>query len=294
MSDDGRVVAGWDGSPDSVDALGWAWTEACRRDVALEVVAVLHPPRPPSAPALLASRALLHDAVRGEVSAALEVLDAPDRRVRSDVRVVTGAPVAELQRAAAGASLLVVGHRGRGASESAGSTSTTLAAGAPCPVAVVRCHGRPCAPRDRPVVAGVDASYASRGALHVAADLAGGPDPQVVAVLAHPVEVVDPRRAALDVPAEPGAAARLLEDFVAGVREAHPHVDLVTRVRVGRPGEVLVDASRGASAVVVSTTGGSLLRRLLARPDGSGCPLVVVPATTALRRDAQERYRARA
>ena len=75
---------------------------------------------------------------------------------------------------------------------------------------------------------------------------------------------------------------RLLSEILAGVREDHPDVRLEHEVVAVAPGQALVDASGGASLVVVGSRGlgffrgmllGSVSQAVLHRAE---CPVVVV------------------
>jgi len=140
---DGGIVLGHDGSKCAQEALRWAGRLARRADLDLHVIrswAMTTAPRPATwtagyVPPLVEWEEAVLAELSGHVAAA--GLD-PD--VRVDCHAVHKAPVPALMVAAEGASLLVVGARGRGgfAGLLLGSVGGQLVHHAPCPVTVVR------------------------------------------------------------------------------------------------------------------------------------------------------------
>ena len=142
-----RIVVGVDGSPGSEAALRFALADAARRGARLVVLAVAAVPEywamaygmtaPLPLPEIL-------DGVRAMAQREVDELRAaqPDLagRVPITVEAVEGAPAEVLVDRAAGADLLVVGHRGRGTVLSAvlGSVGLRCVLHASCPVTVVR------------------------------------------------------------------------------------------------------------------------------------------------------------
>jgi nucleotide-binding universal stress UspA family protein len=139
----GGVVVGHDGSACAHEALRWAARLARRADVDLHVVrawSMTSAPRPSSwepgyVPPLQDWEQAVHEELTAHVAAA-----GLDPAVRVTCHVVHHAPVRGLLAAAEGASLLVVGARGRGgfAGLLLGSVSDQLVHHAACPVTVVR------------------------------------------------------------------------------------------------------------------------------------------------------------
>jgi nucleotide-binding universal stress UspA family protein len=140
---DGGIVLGHDGSMCAQEALRWAARLARKADVDLHVVrswAMTTAPRPTTStpgyvPPLVEWEQAVLDELTGHVAAA-----GLDPAVRVTCHVVHKAPVPALMAAAEGASLLVVGARGRGgfAGLLLGSVGDQLVHHAPCPVTVVR------------------------------------------------------------------------------------------------------------------------------------------------------------
>jgi len=144
---DHPVVVGIDGSPASQAALHFAADAAARSAATLTVVTAWHssirdswgddyrsaidPSGPPEQAARQAAEQVAHTAVTAARN------DHPQVAVES--RVVNGRPGQALANASEGASLLVVGARGRGGFTSLllGSVSHTVIHSAACPVAVI-------------------------------------------------------------------------------------------------------------------------------------------------------------
>jgi len=131
----GPVVAGIDGSPQSQDALTFAFEEAALRDVPLVAVCALT-----DAPGRIGG-ALRMEEDFGRLMTSREK-EHPEITV---LRQVTfGTPRSALLTAAAEAQILVVGARGLGGIEgmSLGSVGAALVHHSPCPVAVVHLAAR--------------------------------------------------------------------------------------------------------------------------------------------------------
>jgi nucleotide-binding universal stress UspA family protein len=185
----GSVVVGVDGSPGAARALAWAVDKAALLGPVAPVTAY----HVPSAIEALARRGVGPDtdlyraAAQAALDEAVEAVDAIDPTLAERSMVVESRPGPALCRAAAEASLLVVGTRGRGTLVAGllGSVSAHCARHSPAPVAVIpETH-----PVDRPlhrVVVGVDGSDSARLALRWAFDRTD-PDGLVVAVGALPM-----------------------------------------------------------------------------------------------------------
>lgn len=136
-----RVVVGVDGSETGHAAAGFAFDEAARRGLPLEVVYVWSL-EPYSAPGLWAAQMPVDEYLRDSEQLVKDELVEFRRRypqVEVQVRVLYGHPAPVLADRSAGTALLVVGSRGRGgiAGLLLGSVSQGVLHHADCPVAVV-------------------------------------------------------------------------------------------------------------------------------------------------------------
>lgn len=284
------VTVGVDGSDHALRAVRWGAAEAGRRGTPLRLVTAFGWPgeRPGG------FRLDYHQMLRGRAEAQLAQARAEALRVAPctevEAEVVVGSPRAVLGAEARSAEVLVVGSRGFGRVEGlfAGSVGVALAAGAPCPVVVVRGEERDPAEEQRlPVVVGVDGATWSEEAIAFAFDAAASRGVELVAVhvwhevaapfgydpFADPAAVADEELRALD--------GRLAEHLS---RWAGKHPDVpVRRVLVrGRPAPRLLEQAQQAQLVVVGSHGwggfpglvlGSVGNALVHR---APCPVAVV------------------
>ncbi|WP_411574704.1 universal stress protein [Streptomyces fradiae] len=277
------VVAGLDGSAESLAAAEWAASEARRRALPLRIVHIgqdraptlVRPPLPVPAPATATATAGTVLTRRRAGRVPREVADRLRRAVPGlDVAVEQGPgrPARALLSAARDAEVLVLGSRGLGALGGllAGSVSLPVIAHAPCPVVVVRAPatawGPPGPTGDAP---GRDGDAVPRGG-------------EVVLGL----DLVRPSEAlvgyAFDAAASRGAALRVVHGWSAGTghggsasaapgpgggpsrpgtppltgvlrpwRDMYAEVPVAEQCVVGSPGEHLAEAARGASLLVV-------------------------------------------
>jgi len=140
---DGGIVVGHDGSKSAQEALVWAGRLACRADLDLHVVrawAMMTAPQPSGwTPGYVPPLPEWEQAVLDELTANVKAAGL-DPSVRVHCYAVHKAAAQGLMTAAEGASLLVMGARGRGGFRGLllGSVSDQLVHHAPCPVTVVR------------------------------------------------------------------------------------------------------------------------------------------------------------
>lgn len=244
------VVAGTDGSEESLLAVEWAGREAALHHVPLLVVSVLAPPPWTALPGLGEDvTEVAHKRLERALGAAADRAAgvAPGLKIKTDV--VPGRPARALAALAAEASLLVVGSRGAGgfAAMILGSVSRYCATHAPCPVVVVREETMAV---HREIVVGVrdlDPPGPS-AALDFAFAEAALRKSRLAAVHAWYWSVPASRLDAPDVPA--GTADRLAA-VLAGYQAAYPDVEVRHDVVNAHPGRVLAGASARADLVVL-------------------------------------------
>ena len=297
------IVAGTDGSEESLAAVEWAAVEAVRRRVPLRIVHVLDQrPGPASARGQLmghdlASR-LRHDLPHRARSAL----------VRASRRAAEAAPGVDLGAAAVfgradqvltamteRAPLLAIGSRGAGGFPGLrlGSVALYLATRARCPVVVTAADSRPVFDE---IVVGADDSNHAAAALEFGfgeADVRGA---RLTAMHAW----ADPAAGwpennddwVLSVGQLNEGAAALLSEQVAPWRHKYPEVVVTESTVHGHPGRVLSMASRRADLIVVGGRRGvaeavpGLGPVSYAMLHHAHCPVALIPAAPGLLRAA--------
>lgn len=290
-----HVTVGYDGTPDSREAVMWAADEATARRIALRVVSC-YPVVYVGDPIVGYPTAEVYDAARESVESSLTEIGTAilRRHPELDATTMVSAPSASgaLLADVDANDLLVVGasrHHGAAAFW-LGSTPRAVARRSPCPVVVVRGvagRGRPTS-----VVVGVDGSPASDDALRWACDEADLHGVELVVVHAwdYPYATVDFEDSqARDLMCVD--AARVLEAAVAVARDRSGASVTDVLVEGGaanalletvRDGDLLVLGSRGRGAVAAGLFGSTVNAVL----EQAAVPVVVVrhhtdPAVTA-------------
>jgi nucleotide-binding universal stress UspA family protein len=136
----GRIVAGIDGSPSSLDALSWAARQADLTGATLEIIMTWEWPSSYGWAAPVPADYDPEEDVRQALEDAVARVQAQYPGLAVDPRVVSGHPAPILVEASKGADLLVVGSRGHGefVGMLIGSVSEYCATNAHCPVLVHR------------------------------------------------------------------------------------------------------------------------------------------------------------
>ncbi|MGP7998627.1 MAG: universal stress protein [Streptosporangiaceae bacterium] len=273
------VVAGVDGSPESVRAVEWAAREAVLRGTTLRLVAVASMPprmRPnPATPDTVAGH--IEQATNQALAAAASEASNDARDLPVDTQLLDGvAPAQALVDCGKDALMLVLGSRGAGGFSALvlGSVSRYAATHAPCPVVVVR---EETMAAHREVVVGVRDPAQSAAALSFAFEEAALRKARLVATHARS------RSAFRGHDEAPDEEQRALEALLASWREKYPDVTASAEVMQAHPGRVLSGASARADLVVLGrhTPGegsgpgvGSVTHSVLSHAHG---PVVSVP-----------------
>ncbi|MCW2883600.1 MAG: Universal stress protein UspA and related nucleotide-binding protein-like protein [Streptosporangiaceae bacterium] len=281
------IIAGADGSDQSLRAIEWATEEAARRGLPLQIVYAETPwlADTPVDPQAAAIREWLLTGGQELLEQAVATARERDPRVTVQGEAVPGSPARILLERARDAAMLVLGGRGTGTVGSLvfGSTALQAVTHTPVPVVVVR-----------------DVEPVARGEVAVGVDGAKAGEP-AIGFAFEEAALRKARLRALHVwsnPASswPGDMQPLVydpqdyaeEEFgtsLAGWREKFPDVEVVSEVVHGRPVRILAGVSARADLLVVGTRGrggftglllGSVSHALLHH---AHCPMAVVPST---------------
>lgn len=282
MPDQKRVVAGYDGSPESKLAMQWAAEVAQRRGIGLRVVNATGVD--PTTPAAYRAGVAI-PTERGARAVAEEGAKIAREFANIDVEAVGiehGAVKALVEQSET-AELLVLGNRGRGRLRGVllGSSAFSVAIHAKCPVSIIRHNLRPLPSPEFPIVVGTDGSESSAGAVMEAARLASetGATLKIVSAYAAPSntpwliakyppgthegddpnvwerQVFDPDLDGTSSDQRRRGAANMARDAGDLVAEKYPNVPIELIVASGRPERVIVEAAEDASVIVVGARG---------------------------------------
>lgn len=242
-----QIVAGYDGSPDSEQALDWAIGEARLHEAGLTVCHAWPGPGAPYSGA--AARAVRRSA---EQLLAGAMRRAQARPGSAPVRplLAAGPPAQVLCELSSSSAMVVVGAQGhdRLARALLGPVSLQVAAYASGPVTVVRGRWQPVAGKPAaPVVVGADGSGSAQDAVAFAFEEAArrGAPLHAVCALADAAGVL-------------GAARQVEADFdqaLAKCESDYPHVAVERVLRQGAPRSALLEAATGAQLLVVGARG---------------------------------------
>jgi len=276
------VVVGFSASTCSQNAVRWAAAEAARRQTGLCIVHAYLLPQ--------LGQPVQHDVdtlLRNEAAALLDGIGVSTQRDHPNLQITTRliqqAPVNALREESVGAALTVVGAQESSRLSGAilGSIASAVAAVNPAPVAIVH----PDHPVDGsgPVIVGIDQPEDSSVAIEFAITEAGIRKTELLAVHASARPVVE----GSESPSSAGEAATaraetaLLSTVLAGWRDKHPDVVVISMVREGSPARVLQECARSASMVVVGRRPGGELQAFVMGSTSrslaahSPCPVVI-------------------
>jgi nucleotide-binding universal stress UspA family protein len=289
------IVAGVDGSEDSLRVVRWAAAEADRRAVPLRLVhAFDHTAEHVAGKPTLGEqdRDILLAQARRLLTESAAVAETAVPGLQVEAQLVVGYPIPVLVDESARAHLVVLGATGRTwfTELLAGSVASGLAAHGECPVVVVRGAERD--PADSaPVVVGIDGTPASEAAIAFAFETASARHAPLVAVHGWQMPMVGtvPPDPAV-VSAASGAAHEILAERLAGWGEKYPDVHVRRVVVNDRPASLLVREAEGAQLLVVGSRCHGLLAGAVLGSVGNAlvhrapCPVAVVrPGQTGAR-----------
>lgn len=263
------VVAGLDGSPESRAAVEWAAREAMLRDLPLKIVHVREPLPEPMAQAPLVGGETMQD-----WSERVPRESAEGVRLRHPGLVVTteqpsGRPAEMLATAAGTAELLVLGSRAMGGIGGfmVGSVGLSVVAHTVRPVVLVRAgeqaadehepdpSGVPSSAAPfRPVVLGLDTRHPDETLLEFAFDAAVRRETSLVMVHGWNPPPYYAYGMSGDLAAHNSVALKestALTEVLRPWRQKYPDVEVTEKSRFGSPALHVVNASAGASLVVV-------------------------------------------
>lgn len=242
------IIAGYDGSAGSDEALRWAAREARARGTVLTICLAW-----PSDDLALLGDSGMRDRLRqrgGQILAdgmrsAGSVLDPADVRTE----LAGGLPARVLCERSRSAEMVVVGSHGRDGLGGSllGSVAWRVACHGQGRIVVVRGQWRPVSQSPGPVVVGVDGSPDSQAALVFAVEEAALRDVPLIAVCA-----------LADAPGVLDATARMEEDFIRVMtpqEKEHQEVTVLRQVVFGPPRTALLTAASEAQMLVVGSRG---------------------------------------
>lgn len=252
------LVAAFDGSAESVAALGWAVKDAQLHRDLLTVVSVV-----PRDFYYIQNPELQNRVYEWQHAHASQALKDAEQVVESSAvgdaapkchtDLMFGKPVPTLVDLSKDARLIVVGRRGLGKVDRAiaGSVSSSVVRHAHCPVAIVPADSKPWSPL--PVLVGIDDSPSCATAIELAFDEASRRNVPLVAVhvwfdVGYPVPEFNWH-------AERQYAREILDKNLAPWIPRYPHVELTRRAAEGQPGKWLAEHSTQAQLVVVGSHG---------------------------------------
>jgi nucleotide-binding universal stress UspA family protein len=277
------ILVGYDGSERSEAAVRWAAKAAARQQDSLRVLSAVPLPVVPGGEFLPPTA--VDDFAHGAAGLAEEGAELARAEGATDVvsEGVTANPAQAMLDASDGASLVVVGNRGRHQllETLLGSVGYAVAAHAGCPAVIVR-GDRTAEPLDN-IVVGYDGSEQAGRALEFAAQVAeaAGASLRIVGVWEDP-SVTYGVTGSDDPSPIKDTAEKDIADAMQRVTESHPKVSATSEVVHGQAGSAIAQVAEGAGLLVVGSRGrggfrslllGSVSRQLLS---SAPCPVAVI------------------
>jgi len=242
------IVAGYDGSPGSAQAVRWAAREALARGTTLTVCLAWRPGHMDLA-SQPATRELAGLDGKKILAGGLPYAESVLGPGRVHAELVAGSAARVLCERSRAAEMVVVGSRGHGRLPGLrlGSVSWQVAGHGSGRVVIVGGRWRPVNQAPGPVVAGVDGSAASLAALRFAVEEAALRDVPLEALCA-----------LADAPGRLGEMHLIEDDFnhvLACEEKEHPDVAVVRKVAVGTPRSALLTAAAGSQMLIAGCRG---------------------------------------
>ncbi|GGR25769.1 universal stress protein [Streptomyces roseolus] len=285
-----EIVAGVDGSPESLAAAEWAAREAGHRGVALRLVHAWCW-EPLDLP-LVQDKDVQEQAAEQVVRAAEREITGRHPGLAVTAEVLTDTPVAALLAAQEDAGMLVIGSRGHGAVAGflLGSYGQQVIAAATRPVVAVRARDdRAAEPPTGEILVGQQGTPEdSEGVLRFAFETADARGAAIRAVRAWSLPSLYAfSPASLRLADDSGGLVpfeeQALREALAPWRERYPHVPVTEHVELGSAGQVLLTTSGAAQLLVVGrrakrgALGGRIGSVAHAALHLAPCPVAVVP-----------------
>ena len=242
------IVAGYDGSPGSAQAVRWAAREALARGTTLTVCLAWRPGHMELA-VEPATWELAGQDGKKILACGLPYAESVLGPGRVHAELVDGSAAQVLCERSRAAEMVVVGSRGHGKLPGLrlGSVSWQVAGYASGRVVIVGGRWRPVNQAPGPVVVGVDGSAASQAALRFAVEEAALRDVPLEALCA-----------LADAPGRPGEMRLIEDDFnhvLACQEKEHPDVAVVRKIAIGTPRSALLTAAAGSQMLITGCRG---------------------------------------
>ncbi|CAN5432827.1 universal stress protein [soil metagenome] len=284
----GRIVVGFDGSRAGFEALRWAADAAGRSGDEVQLLECWREPIIDGRPwiEIYEDPESGRRQVEADLNATVDAIAVEHPGVVFSRTMLGDDPADALVVASEGATVLVVGARGRGGFTSLllGSVSRRVAGAARCPVIVVRTAGNPAGD----VLVGVDGSLPGRRALAWAAEEARRRHLRLHAIMAWsyllPEGESGPEAFREDY--TPEDAEQALRHIVDDVLGPHPGIEVELTATCELAAKALVERATNASLVVVGPKGTSMRHRVdlgsvtVQLLHHAPCPLAIVRSRT--------------